>query len=91
MYKHLGVLCGQKGKWSMLLVVMDKRISIHLPHEVEWLCVFQVQCLSVVGKHCFVISTVYGTLALVDKLSSNDFFHMEATLAILVFPFEKIQ
>ena len=32
-----------------------------------------------------------GTLALVDKLSSNDFFHMEATLAILVFPFEKIQ
>ena len=53
MYKHLGVLCGQKGKWSMLLVVMDKRISIYLPHEVEWSCVFHVQCLSVVGKHCF--------------------------------------
>ena len=32
-----------------------------------------------------------GILALVDKLSSNDFFHMEAMLAILVFPFEKIQ
>ena len=32
-----------------------------------------------------------GTLSLVGKLSCNDFFHMEAMLAILVFPFEKIQ
>ena len=45
MYKHLGVLCGQKGKWSMLLVVMDKRISIHLPHEV-------VMCFSGTVPEC---------------------------------------